>query len=166
MSLVLFADNYWLVATSPQMLQLMTIEWLKLLGEVGWKTPTTELTWCTTTEDNVKHDIIINGEVVTRAEKKKGFKVLGTLLTFDNNFDVEIENRLARAWRALHANWELLGCTSIPLTRRLQVFRSTVEASFFWCAGSWNLTMEQISRIKGQQSRMLRKNVKDQKRQG
>ena len=156
-SLVLFADNYWLVATSPQMLQAMTVEWLRLLGEVGWKTPTSELTWCTTTEDNVKYDITINGEVVTRSEKKKGFKVLGTLLTFDNNFDVEIENRLARAWRALHANWELLGCKSIPLTRRLQVFRSTVEASFFWCAGSWSLTMEQIRRIKGQQSRMLRK---------
>ena len=144
------------------MLQAMTVEWLRLLGEVGWKTPTAELTWCTTMEDNVKYNMIINGEVVTRSEKKKGFKVLGTMLTFD----VDVENRLARAWRALHANWELLGCTSIPLATRLQVFRSTVEASFFWCAGSWNLTMEQISRIKGQQSRMLRSMLRIKRERG
>ena len=37
--LILFADNYWLVATSPQMLKSMTGEWLRLLGEVGWLTP-------------------------------------------------------------------------------------------------------------------------------
>ena len=46
--LILFADKDWLVATSPQMLQAMTVEWLRLLGEVGWETPTSELTWSTT----------------------------------------------------------------------------------------------------------------------
>ena len=31
--LILFAGNYWLVATSPQMLRAMTCEWLrKLVG--------------------------------------------------------------------------------------------------------------------------------------
>ena len=34
-SLILFADNYWLVATSPTMLSAMTNEWLRFLGEVG-----------------------------------------------------------------------------------------------------------------------------------
>ena len=38
-----------------------------------------------------------------------------------------------------------------------QVFRATVEASFFWCAGSSNLTVEQLQRLKGAQSRLLRK---------
>ena len=156
-NLVLFADNYWLVATSPQMLETMTVEWLRLLGEVGWKTPTADLTWSTTAEDGVKYSIRVNGDVARRSERKTGFKVLGTLVSFDNGFDVEVENRLARAWRAFRASWELLGCTSIPLAKRSQVFRATVEASFFWCAGSWNLTREQLQRIRGQQTRMLRK---------
>ena len=49
--IILFADNYWLVATSHKMLENMTQAWLYLLSEVGWETPTEELTWCTTRSD-------------------------------------------------------------------------------------------------------------------
>ena len=75
--------------------------------------------------------IAINNETTRRAETKTGFKVLGTLLTLDNNFDVEVENRLARATRAFWTNWELSGCVSVPLPKRLHVFRATVDASMF-----------------------------------
>ena len=42
--LIMFADNYWLVATTPTMLSAISCEWLRLLGEVGWETPTADLT--------------------------------------------------------------------------------------------------------------------------
>ena len=58
------------------------------------------------------------------------------MVTFDNNFDVEVENRLARATRAFWTNWEMLGCVSVPLPKRLHIFRAAVEASMLWCAGS------------------------------
>ena len=51
-NIITFADNYWLIATSAPMLQTMTKEWLSLLAEYGWETPTEELTWCTTWEDH------------------------------------------------------------------------------------------------------------------
>ncbi len=85
-----------------------------------------------------------------------GVKVLGTMVTFDNHFDVEVENRRARATATFWASWELLGCARTPLSKRIQVFRATVEASFIWCAGSWSLTVEQLQRIKGAQWRLLR----------
>ena len=113
---ILFADNYWLVATSPSMLKDMANEWLRVLGEVGWETATADLTWCATEKDLYKADIVVNGETTLRAEAKVGLKAFGTLVTLDSNFDVEIENRLARATRACHANWDMLGCVSIPLT--------------------------------------------------
>ena len=91
----------------------------------------------------------INAKLTRRTEAKSGFKVLGTMVAFDNNFDAEVENRLARATRAFWASWEMLGCTSVPLPKRLQIFRATVEASMFWCAGSWNLRAEQLQRIRG-----------------
>ena len=50
-SIILFADNYRLVATDPEMLGKMTMAWLLLLGEYGWETPMEELTWCTTRDD-------------------------------------------------------------------------------------------------------------------
>ncbi len=40
--IILFADKYWLVATDPKMLEKMTAEWIGLLGEYGWETPTEE----------------------------------------------------------------------------------------------------------------------------
>ena len=146
--MILFADNSWLVAMSPYMLSDMTNEWLRLLGEAGWETPTEDLTWSTTAHDAFKADIRVDGRITRRAEAKIDFKALGTMVTFDNAFDVEVENRLARATRTFWANWEMLGCVSIPLPKRLQVLRATVAASFAWCAGSWNLTLEQLQRIR------------------
>ncbi len=153
----MFADNYWLVATSAEMLNLMTCEWLRLLEGVGWETPAEELSWCTTVDDDVNYEIIVDYKRVRRPKRGEGFKALGTIVTFDNNFDVEIENRLARASATFNANWDMLGCASASLAKRVQIFRATVEASFLWCAGSWNLRLEQLKRIKGAQSRMMRR---------
>ena len=47
-NIILFADNYWLVATDHEMLRAMTETLLALLAEYGWETPVDELTWCTT----------------------------------------------------------------------------------------------------------------------
>ena len=155
--MILFADNYWLVATTPEMLSDMTNGWLRLLGEVGWETPTKDLTWGAAAVDEYRAGIRVNGALTRRAGRSIGFKVLGTMVTFDSRFDVEVENRLARATATFWASWELLGCTSTPLAKRILIFRATVEASFFWCAGSWSLTVEHLQRIKGAQSRLLRK---------
>ena len=38
-NIILFADNYWLVATDHGMLENMTKAWLSLLSEYGWETP-------------------------------------------------------------------------------------------------------------------------------
>ena len=97
MNLILFADNYWVVATTPEMLSDMTNGWLHLLGEVRWETPTEDLTWGTAAVDEHRADIRVNGALTRRAGREIGFKVLGTMITFDNKFDVEGGNRLTRA---------------------------------------------------------------------
>ncbi len=81
-------------------------------------TPTPELTWCTTQKDEYRADIKINNEVTRLASANGGFKLLGTFVTFDNSFDVEIENRLTRSSRSFHASWDMFGCTSVPLSKR------------------------------------------------
>ncbi len=47
-NIILFADNYWLVATNARMLKKMTGKWLDLMSEHGWETPVADLTWCST----------------------------------------------------------------------------------------------------------------------
>ena len=49
---------------------------------------------------------------------KEGFKVLGTYVAFGGGFDIELGNRLARAHRAFLANWDLLGCATIPIAKK------------------------------------------------
>ena len=44
-----------------------------------------------------------------------------------------------------------------PISKRLKLLASTVHPALFWCAGSWNLTRAQESRLRGVQLRMLRK---------
>ena len=115
--LILFADNYWLVATDHKMLGAMTVAWLRLLGDYGWETPMQELTWCTTAEDDGLPVVNIDKKETKRTMAQEGFKVLGIVVTFDNEFEVELEHRLTRSDRVFWANWELLGCISIPLER-------------------------------------------------
>jgi hypothetical protein len=121
----------------------MTKAWLSLLEEYGWETPTEELTWCTTRDDDILQDITIKDQLTLRAKRAVGFKVLGTQLTFDNNNEVELESRLAKADKAFWANWSLLGCASVPLVKRLAIFVGAVNATMLWCAGTWNLTRAQ-----------------------
>ena len=104
MDLILFAANYWFIATDHRMLEKMMKAWLDLLAEYGWETPTEELAWCTTQEDSDVAHIEINKVRTRRATAKDGFKVLGAYVTFDNRLDVELESRLTRADRAFRAN--------------------------------------------------------------
>ena len=55
--------------------------------------------------------INIDKKRTKRTAAQEGFKVLGTFVTFDNKFEVELEHRLTRADRVVWANWELLGAS-------------------------------------------------------
>ena len=102
--IILFADNYSLVATVHDMLRAMTEKWLDLLEEYGWETPVAELTWCSTVADNEAAQFEIRGHKALRTAAAVGFKVLGTMLTFDNKIDVEVAFRISRANNAFFAN--------------------------------------------------------------
>ena len=94
------------------MLKKMTEVWLDILAEYGWETPVTELTWCSTIQDDNRAQFEIRGLPALRTSAAEGFKVLRTILTFDNKYDQEIEHRLSRANAAFYASWHLLGCVT------------------------------------------------------
>ena len=49
--LLLFADNYWIIATSPQELQQANDCWQSLLREYGWHTDVGDMTFGSTAEE-------------------------------------------------------------------------------------------------------------------
>ena len=78
------------------------------MAEYGWEPPVSDLTWCSTSRDSERAQFKIRGQKALRTAAAVGFKVLGTMLTFDNKLDVELEYRLTRANNAFFANGELL----------------------------------------------------------
>jgi hypothetical protein len=132
--------------------------WQSLLREYGWHTDVADMTFGSTAEDSeYTQPVTHEGKRISRCSRKDGYKVLGTILTFINRFDKELERRIRAAWCAFHKNKVVLCSKSSPLSKRLSYFTRTVHPAFFWCAGSLNLTTDQFARIRGVQRSMIRK---------
>ncbi len=159
-SILLFADNYWLIARSAEQLRAMTVEWLRLLRELGWDTPTSELTWATTlTKERFSEEIIIEGAVINQADREEGFKALGTKITLNGRNGWELKARIARAWAAFAKYADILCNQEVSLQKRIKMLTILIHGSLFWCSGSWNLTNDQLDNLKGLQAKMLRRMI-------
>ena len=156
-ALVLFADNFWIFAESPCQLSAMTAAWLDLLEGDGWSVPLEETTWCTTGSDDIHHAVNVRNVELPRASRSVGFKVLGAVVTFDNVFEVELQHRISRAWRAFYSFVDVLCCRVAPWGARLELLTVLVSTSLFWCSGSWNLTARQCTKLRGIQQQMLQR---------
>ncbi len=66
----------------------MTERWLTILKAYGWTTPWKELTYMTTAEDDeYLKPVTIEKNIIKKASRKDGFKVLGTFFTGNNRQD-------------------------------------------------------------------------------
>ena len=157
-SIFAFADNYWLLATSPAELQSMLPVWLSLLRKHGWNTPAEEVTYCTTALDSdYLKPLLLDGHIIKRAPRKSGFKVLGTYVTCDVCDDIELNRRISSAWASFFKFKPILLCKAIALRDRFKAFRKAIHPALFWCAGSWTLRVDQLSKLRGVQRSMIRK---------
>lgn len=157
LSLLLFADNFWLVATSPRELAEMSTLWMTLLSGAGWQAPIQEMTWCTTASDAQNFSVEVSGVRVHRALRSVGFKALGVQITFDNQFTVELKRRIKSAWHSFYKYMDILCCKSAPIAKHLKLLAISVDPALFWCAGSWNPTKAQLQTLRGVQQSMVRK---------
>ena len=158
LAIVTFADNYWLFSTSPLEFQTMLAKWLQLLHRHGWHTPYAEIVYATTAQDaDYTKPVVVNNHTIVRKKRKEGFKVLGTIITFDNQFDRELVQRASSAWCAFSKIATLLCCPDIPLCTRFDMLAKCVNPAMFYCAGSWNLRSNQLPTLRAVQHRMIRK---------
>ena len=70
--LILFADNFWLFASSAAQLKAMTTAWLDILQKHGRVVPLRETTWCTTQSDEAPCKIDIGSVLLHRAPQRQG----------------------------------------------------------------------------------------------
>jgi hypothetical protein len=136
----------------------MLSKWMALLREQGWDTPTVEMTYATTALDSdfIK-PIEFEGSIIKRTPRKLGFKVLGTIITFDCQDDVELARRILAAWTSFYKFKPILLCKLIPLEKRFEILAKATHPSFLWCAGSWNLRGNQLPQVRAVLRSMARK---------
>jgi hypothetical protein len=159
-AIILFADNFWLVARSAVQLRVMITEWLKLLREYGWDSPVAEMKWATTcTEAQFKGKIIIDGVEIPQAARDEGFRALGTYITFNGRNGCELSARIARAWQAFAKYANILCNREVGMEIRLKMLTILIHGALFWCSGSWNLTNDQLDNLRGLQQKMLRRMI-------
>ena len=133
--------------------------WLSLLEQAGWHTPIEEITWCTTGPNEAPWRVHVRGTEVRRASREIGFKALGVQITFDNQFHLELEARIKRAWASFYKFYDVLCCHGASLKKRFALLSMFVHPTLFWCAGSWNLTTKQLAKLRKVQCSMLRKMI-------
>ena len=74
----MFADNYWIIATSPTELEEANDLWQSLLCEYSWHTDVSDMTYGTTAEyAHFLASVLFEGRAIRRTPRGEGFKVLG-----------------------------------------------------------------------------------------
>lgn len=159
--ILLFADNFWLLAKNPTELESMYRAWLKHLRKSGWCVPSLECKWGSTMRDNVIAAITDDeGTEIRRVGRSEGFKALGCHITLDNRFAKELNIRIDAAWRSFYKHYDTLCNKDLPIQVRLKFLEAVVRPVLFWCCGSWTLTADERSRLTGLQQKMMRKVIR------
>ena len=77
----------------------MSEQWYTILGTNGWTYPLGEYVFSTTVSDHqVLPEVQINGTKIARRGHKQGIKILGTWITLDESFGIEVGHRIHKAW--------------------------------------------------------------------
>ena len=127
-----------------------------------------EMTWANIAPDNNNYNVQCRGRFLNRVPRSMGFKALGCQVTFNGGNREEHELRIAWAWLSFSKYHDILCNEAASFKKRAAFLQMMVGNVFFWCSGSWALTNEQLSELRGVQNRMLRKMIgcRDQMHEG
>ena len=105
---------------------------------------------------NARSTTDVNGKPVAILHYHDHAKYLGRKLTFDDYHGIELDNRIASAWRKFNLLRQELTSKTYPLKSRMRLFNATVTPTILYGSASWTLTKEHLVRLRRTQRRMLR----------
>ena len=135
-----FCDNFWLLAKSPSELQNMSNIFFSRCKAAGWEIPLAECVWTTTARDDDERWVMkVEGQTIDRRSRDDGVKILGCIVSAGGRLELEFQNRFSAAWSAFYRHVDMFCCQKAPLLKRLQLLRTIIEPTLFWCAGTWHM---------------------------
>ena len=85
-------------------------------------------------------EFIYQGKCIHRCPRAVGYKVLGTIITFNNRHDLELDRRIRAAWCAFHKHKLVLRSKSCALSKRIAslavVAVAAAVAVWLWLAAA------------------------------
>ena len=165
MALVMFADIFWLFARDPVQLKHMWAEWTKVLAEDGFGMSHSEASWGWTAPDEWKSEVIVDNHVIKRVPRKGGYKMLGCMLTFDGREHTELLHRTQKAWNSYFVYRNLLTAKGGSWKVKNKLLNQTAGKSFVWCSGSWNLKVQDLTRVRALQLKFQKRLLNLRKRE-
>ena len=152
-----FCDNFWLLAKSPQELQNKSSIFFNRCKVAGWEIPLDECVWTTTATDyDERWRLVVEDKVIERRSRDDLFKALGCIISADGLMQLELQNRFSQASNAFFKH--------APINKRIELLKSVVEPSLFWCAGTWLLNQSQKSNLRGLQRDMVMKMIRPRRK--
>ena len=156
--IIVYADNYWLLATNLDMLKKMTDCWHGIITErLDCRITLNECTFATTRPDDNIYDLRLDSVSIKRAPRSTGFKVLGAQVTFDNSASAAVTKLIANAWGAFHKHRGVLCTKKASPARRMHLLDTFVRPVAMYAVGSLNLTRAHLQQFHGLHFKMLRK---------
>ena len=146
LTFVIFADDTTLIARSNHTLRCMLRDAIDELQKIVLNLNADKCkVQCSKQSSQRNASLKIQNLEFPIASPDEGFKMLGTIFTFNGNTHAEFQVRLDAGWSKFFS------------LKRL--FNATISKTVLWCAESWKLTVEEKTRLRAMQRSMLRKMV-------
>ena len=137
-SAVIFADDALLLAANWEDMQTMVSEFAAALRIHGLEIQGNKC--CSMCNEYSAPGALTLGEhSIESVDGTTGFVFLGTCLTLDGSFAVEVRDRIAKGWRTIWRLRSWLLRRSVSVRARLRLWRAALRATLFWGSGSWRL---------------------------
>ena len=99
--------------------------------------------------------VTVGGRDVKVLNYDDSTKYLGRKLTFHDHHEVEIDNRIATAWRKFNALRDELTNKHYSLRARIRMFNSTITPTVLYACACWTTTKLLTTKLHCAQRRML-----------
>ena len=111
----------------------------------------------TNLEDDLCLNLKIEETLIERAERRKGMKILGAIVTADNVATAPLEYSIQKAWAAFNRHKKVLCCKNANMRPRFCLLNRFVLPVLRYCAGSLHLTKVHFGYLRRIQNTMMKK---------
>ena len=149
-----FADDIYLLTSSPTMLQVMLREFANAMLDVGLSLCPDKCVWASTSR-TAMGPVSVRGQVVPQLPRGESMTVLGSCMTLDGRTNAAVDHRLRLGWKAFFAIRHLFDPEAVTARKILQVLQSRVRTPAIYQLHLAFVSLADLRRIRSVQLGMV-----------